>query len=181
MAGDSISPVARVAGNVATRAKSAPLTGATGLALLPFLGAGHTHLRGEYRDVVHNGLYYLKNHIVMTPHGADLQEGTMYAQGIATIALCEAYAMTQDEELRVPAQHARSISSATRSIRQADGVTTRQQPGDTTVFGWQMMALKSRLARRTRCPLARHHARRTVSRQRPECRWRLLRLYGTQQ
>ncbi len=81
-------------------------TGATGLALLPFLGAGQTHMEGEYRDVVHAGVYYLKDHIVPTPHGADLQEGTMYAQGIATIALCEAYGMTKDESLRQPAQQA---------------------------------------------------------------------------
>ncbi len=117
-------------------------TGATGLALLPFLGAGHTHLSGEYRDVVNNGLYYLKNHMIMTPHGADLQEGTMYAQGIATIALCEAYAMTQDPDLRVPAQRAVDFIC----YAQHSGGGWRyypQSPGDTTVFGWQMMALKS--------------------------------------
>ena len=81
-------------------------TGATGLALLPFLGAGHTHLEGDYQEVVHDGLYYLTNRMVMTPNGADLQEGTMYAQGIATIALCEAYAMTDDENMRDAAQKA---------------------------------------------------------------------------
>ena len=75
------------------------------------LGAGHTHLKGEYRDVVHQGIYYLKSRMIMTPNGGDLQEGTMYAQGIATIALCEAFAMTEDESLRLPA-NARSISSA---------------------------------------------------------------------
>ncbi len=117
-------------------------TGATGLALLPFLGAGHTHMSGEYRDVVHNGLYYLKNHAIMTPNGADLQEGTMYSQGIATMALCEAYAMTQDPDLRVPAQRAVDFIC----YAQHSGGGWRyypQQPGDTTVFGWQMMALKS--------------------------------------
>ena len=36
-----------------------------------------------------------------------------------------------------------SISSAGHSIRQAAGDTIPSQPGDTTVFGWQMMALKS--------------------------------------
>jgi hypothetical protein len=117
-------------------------TGATGLALLPFLGAGHTHLQGEYRDVVDRGLYYLRNHIVMTPHGADLQEGTMYAQGIAAIALCEAYAMTQDESLRLPAQ--RAINFICHAQHSGGGWRYYPgQPGDTTVFGWQMMALKS--------------------------------------
>ncbi|MFO7908406.1 MAG: prenyltransferase/squalene oxidase repeat-containing protein [Planctomycetota bacterium] len=117
-------------------------TGATGLALLPFLGAGHTHQSGEYRDVVRNGLEYLTSRIVQTPRGADLQEGTMYAQGIATIALCEAHAMTQDVTLGESAQQAIDfICSAQHSEggwRYYPG-----QPGDTTVFGWQMMALKS--------------------------------------
>ncbi|MHB0954763.1 MAG: prenyltransferase/squalene oxidase repeat-containing protein [Pirellulaceae bacterium] len=117
-------------------------TGATGLALLPFLGAGQTHLEGEYRDVVHAGVYYLKNHMVPTPHGADLQEGTMYAQGIATIALCEAYGMTQDESLRQPAQ--RAVNFICWAQHSAGGWRYYPgQPGDTTVFGWQMMALKS--------------------------------------
>ncbi|MHB8973161.1 MAG: prenyltransferase/squalene oxidase repeat-containing protein [Pirellulaceae bacterium] len=117
-------------------------TGATGLALLPFLGAGQTHLEGTYRDVVHAGVYYLKNHIVPTPHGADLQEGTMYAQGIATIALCEAYGMTKDESLRPHAQ--RAIDFICWAQHSAGGWRYYpSQPGDTTVFGWQMMALKS--------------------------------------
>jgi hypothetical protein len=119
-------------------------TGATGLALLAFLGAGHTHMAGEYRDVVDRGLYYLKQRIINTPHGADLQEGTMYAQGIATIALCEAYAMTQDAALRESAQRAIDFIC----YAQHSGGGWRYQPntpGDTTVFGWQMMALKSAL------------------------------------
>jgi hypothetical protein len=79
---------------------------------------------------------------LVTPHGGDLQEGTMYAQGIAAIALCEAYAMTHDETLRSVAQLAIDfICSAQHpegGWRYFPG-----QPGDTTVFGWQLMALKS--------------------------------------
>ncbi|MBI2480377.1 MAG: hypothetical protein HYV60_17600, partial [Planctomycetia bacterium] len=58
-------------------------TGATALALLPFLGAGYTHQQGKYKDVVADGLYYLTGRMIETPHGGDLQEGTMYSQGIA--------------------------------------------------------------------------------------------------
>ncbi len=122
--------------------KVATSTGATGLALLPFLGAGHTHLAGDYRDVVNNGLYYLKSRGIKTAHGMDLQEGTMYGHGIATLALCEAYAMTQDESLREPAQKA--IDFICYAQHSAGGWRYYpNQPGDTTVFGWQMMALKS--------------------------------------
>jgi hypothetical protein len=99
-------------------------------------------MSGDYQDQVHRGLTYLTSRIIQTPHGADLQEGTMYAQGLATLALCEAYAMTQDETFRGPAQQAVNFICAA----QHSGGGWRYfpgQPGDTTVLGWQMMALKS--------------------------------------
>ena len=81
-------------------------TGATALALLPFYGAGYTHKDGPYAEQVNHGLYYLCGRMLVTPQGGDLQEGTMYAQGISTIVLCEAYAMSKDEKLRPFAQNA---------------------------------------------------------------------------
>jgi len=122
-------------------------TGATALALLPFLGAGYTHRQGNYAEVVDRGLSYLTGRMVETRHGGDLQEGTMYAQGLAAIALCEAYAMTGDDNLRPYAQkaidfivHAQHPRGGWRYVPGA--------PGDTTVTGWQVMALKSaRLAK----------------------------------
>lgn len=117
-------------------------TGATALALLPFLGAGHTHQQGEYREVVKAGLYYLQGRMRRTPQGGDLMEGTMYAQGIATLALSEAYAMTKDPELRPVAQQA--VDYICYAQHSAGGWRYFPgQPGDTTVFGWQFMALKS--------------------------------------
>ena len=41
-------------------------TGATALALLPFLGAGYTHQQGKYRKVVQDGLYYLTGRMLET-------------------------------------------------------------------------------------------------------------------
>ena len=117
-------------------------TGATGLALLPFLGAGHTHSSGAYQDVVARGVYYLSSRMLKTPHGGDLQEGTMYAQGIATLALCEVYAMTRDPALREPAQQAVDFICYAQH-KKGGWRYFPGQPGDTTVFGWQLMALKS--------------------------------------
>ncbi len=119
--------------------------GATGLALLPFLGAGYTHLQGKYQHTVSNGLAFLQSKMTKTPHGGDLQWDTevgMYAQGIATLALCEAYAMTGDAGLRPSAEEAvRFICHAQNA---AGGWRYKpQQPGDTTITGWQVMALKS--------------------------------------
>ena len=117
-------------------------TGATGLVLLPFLGAGYTHKEGKYQETVQKALYYLESRMLLTPHGGDLQEGTMYAQGIATLALCEAYAMTRDKQVREAAQ--KGVDFIVYAQHPKGGWRYYPgQPGDTTVFGWQLMALKS--------------------------------------
>lgn len=117
-------------------------TGATALALLAFLGAGQTHRVGEHQPTVERGLAYLISRIQPSARGADLQEGTMYAQGIATLALCEAYAITGDPRLHKPAQQALdfivNVQHPLGGWRYFPG-----QPGDTTVLGWQLMALQS--------------------------------------
>ncbi len=118
-------------------------TGATAIVLLPFLGAGYTHRENEYQEVVRRGLYYLGNRALLTPHGVDLQEGTMYAQGLATIALCEAYAMTDDKALKDIAQSAIDFIVYAQDRKGGGWRYTPGEPGDTTVIGWQLMALKS--------------------------------------
>jgi hypothetical protein len=117
-------------------------TAATGLALLPFLGAGHTHNTGRYRDVVQRGIYYLGSKMIVTDDGGDLREDSMYAQGIATIALCECYAMTKDEALRPYAQSAIDFILYAQDHNGGGWRYMPGQPGDTTVTGWQVMALR---------------------------------------
>ena len=118
-------------------------TAATGLALLPFLGAGHTQLAGGYQETVSRGLYYLVSRLRPTSRGGDLCEGTMYGHGAATLALAEAYGMTRDDLLARPlAEAIRFIVSA----QDAYGGGWRYLPGqsgDTTVTAWQLAALKS--------------------------------------
>jgi hypothetical protein len=118
---------------------------ATGLALLPFLGAGQTHMEGQYRDVVKTGLYYLVTRMKVGPNGGALNEsgGSMYAHGIASIALCEAYAMTHDKGLYAPAQQAVNFICYAQDPVGGGWRYTPRQPGDTSVVGWQIMALKS--------------------------------------
>lgn len=117
-------------------------TGATGLALLPFLGAGETTESKIYGENVRRGLQYLIAVRYPSPNGYDLQEGTMYAQGIATIALCEAYGMTGDQQYREPAQQALNFIIYAQH-KEGGWRYFPNQAGDTTVFGWQLMALKS--------------------------------------
>jgi hypothetical protein len=121
----------------------ASTTAATGLALLPLLGTGSTHMHGDYRKSVQRGIYYLCDRMLLTPDGGDLQEGSMYSQGLATIALCEAYGMSQDPSLRPFAQSAVDFIIHAQDQRGGGWRYTPGQPGDTTVLGWQLMALKS--------------------------------------
>ncbi len=79
-------------------------TGATGMVLLSYLGAGQTHLAGDYKQTVYNGLLYLIKKAGAKSSGnvADLRSGDkshaqMYAHCIATLALCEAYALTKGQ------------------------------------------------------------------------------------
>ena len=117
---------------------------ATSLSLLPFLGAGQTHWSGIYRDHVARGLRWLIEH---QDENGDLRidsQGTsgMYAHGQGAIVLCEAYAMTGDEMLREPAQ--RAIDFIVEAQHPAGGWRYRPgEPGDTSVLGWQVMALQS--------------------------------------
>lgn len=117
---------------------------ATSLALLPFLGAGQTHESGIYRDAVMRGLAWL---IEQQRQDGDLQgdsdhQAAMYAHGQGAIVLCEAYAMTADPRLRVPAHSA--IQFIERAQHRGGGWRYKPgQRGDTSVLGWQMMAIQS--------------------------------------
>jgi hypothetical protein len=119
--------------------------GATGMALLPFLGAGQTHKTGKYKDLVKQGLYFLVNNIKVSPQGGSLHEkgGSMYSHGIASIVLCEAYAMTHDKGLYAPAQQALNFIAYAQDPVGGGWRYRPRQAGDTSVVGWQIMAMKS--------------------------------------
>ena len=74
---------------------------ATSMGVLPFLGAGQTNQVGQYQRTVAAGLTYLMRRMELRPEGGSLVEpgGQMYGHGLATIALCEAYAMQVDPRM----------------------------------------------------------------------------------
>ena len=130
---------------------------ATGLALLPFLAAGSTHVDGEYAKVVAAGLQWLIDH--QKPDGELLGPGDrqkMYSQGIAAIALCEAYGMTQDSNFREPAQRALQYIVDAQNKKTGGWRYNPGEAGDTSVVGWQMMALKSGEMAGLEVPVATH-------------------------
>lgn len=120
-------------------------TGATAMALLPFLGAGQTHKEGQYKKVVERGLYYLTSRMKVKNGAGDLAEGggSMYSHGIASIVLCEAYAMTHDKGLMAPAQLSLNHIMYAQDPVGGGWRYAPRQPGDTSAVGWQLMALKS--------------------------------------
>ncbi len=114
---------------------------ATALALLPFLGAGQTHKTGMYRKTVYAGVYYLiKNQKL----DGDLRMGqTMYAHGLAAIALCECYGISSDKLVGRAAQAALKFIMLAQDPAGGGWRYGPREPGDTSVTGWQLMALKS--------------------------------------
>lgn len=128
-------------------AKSKATLAATGMALLPFLGAGQTHKQGKYKQQVAAGLYYLTSNMEYSPqHGGDMTqhgEGAMYGHGIDSIVLCEAYAMTHDKQFQAPAQAALNFIMYAQDPVGGGWRYQARQAGDTSVVGWQVMALKS--------------------------------------
>ena len=93
-------------------------TALTGLSLLAYLGAGYTHVDGKYAETVGQGLEFLRRS--QKPDG-DLrgpsQAVGMYCHAMATLALCEAYALTGDPELRDPVERAVGFLVRSRAAR----------------------------------------------------------------
>ncbi len=118
---------------------------ATAMALLPFLGAGQTHKEGQYKDTVERGLVYLIRSMKVANGMGDLSDagGKLYAHGMASIALCEAYAMTNDSQLLQPAQFALNFIAYAQDPVGGGWRYEPKQAGDTSVLGWQLMACKS--------------------------------------
>ncbi|MFM8436204.1 MAG: squalene--hopene cyclase [Planctomycetia bacterium] len=117
--------------------------GVTGLALLAFLGAGHTHRDGPYSDAVARGLRFLLERQKADGSLAGDAEffAALYCHGMATLAVGEACALTADAALR-PAldravRHTLAMQHpATGGWRYAAG-----DRGDTSQLGWQVMVL----------------------------------------
>jgi hypothetical protein len=124
-------------------------TAATALSILAFQGAGYTHVQSKYANQVNRAIEFLASHqkpngdLYITQDPASDQNAWLYSHAIASLALCEAYGMTQDERLKPVAQRAIDFMVASQDPRRGGW---RYRPGngsDTSVTGWYMMALQS--------------------------------------
>jgi len=114
---------------------------ATAMALLCYFGWGAKHTEaGPYQDPAKRAIQWL---IAQQKENGDLRSKDMYDHAIATMALTEAYGITKDENLREPAEKA--VDFIVKAQHKTTGGWRYQpgNPGDTSVFGWQVMALKS--------------------------------------
>jgi hypothetical protein len=114
--------------------------GLSGLALLAFLGAGHNHQDpGPFKETVAKALQY----VLRAQDKEGRFPGQLYTQGICTMALVEAYGLTGDTTLLQPATQGVQAIVAAQNRSGGWDYGPGGARGDTSVTGWQVMALKS--------------------------------------
>jgi len=120
----------------------------SGLALLAFLGQGHTEKLGKYKDVVSKACTWLRSQ--QNADGSIYKQGDTHGVGyhhaIGGLALVEAAAMHGRAETVTAAQKAIEY---TEKHQEGDGSERKgwrygpKTPGDMSVSGWFIMQLKS--------------------------------------
>ncbi len=126
-------------------------TAATGLALMCFLGAGYDHFDfgGEYARQVQQGLDFLVNNqqeegnLYVDQEPISSKSAALYSHAIATMALCEAYGMTRDPKLKLPARQALAYIQQTQHPHRGGWRYLPGSSSDLSVTGWMFTALKS--------------------------------------
>jgi hypothetical protein len=116
-------------------------TTGTAFGLLPLLRAGAarkgTPAEKQYGKAVQKGLEFLLRQ--QQPDGS--YDPLMYAQGMATMALCEAYAQTSSEEHKKSAQKALDYLIKAQSTDGCWNYRVPSQGGDSSISIWQAEAL----------------------------------------
>ncbi|MEE3372461.1 MAG: hypothetical protein VX346_24200 [Planctomycetota bacterium] len=124
-------------------------TAATGLALLCFTGGAYSHREGKYADTVDRALKFLlanqreNGDLYIEMETYSSSAAWLYSHSIASIALCEAYGMTQDPALKEPAQRAIDFILAAQHPERGGWRYSPRKGTDTSVTGWMLMALYS--------------------------------------
>jgi hypothetical protein len=121
--------------------------GLTGLALLCFLGAGHTHLEGEYAEVVSRALTFICQIQYEDGCFGGKLGNHMYYHAICTLAMAELYGLTRSGRAKAAATKGLAYLAASQQDGGGwDYTQLRTNRNDTSVTGWAVMALKSAYA-----------------------------------
>jgi hypothetical protein len=124
-------------------------TAGTAFGLLPFLAGGITHkppkkkVQIDYSKGVRKAIEYLIAKQSKSGNDRGYYGEGMYAHGLATIAMCEAYGLTSDPQVKASAQLALNYIVNAQDPAGGGWRYAPRQAGDTSVTGWQLMALKS--------------------------------------
>jgi hypothetical protein len=119
-------------------------SGATAMGVLAFLAADQTHKsHGPYRKNVDTAINWLIRNQKSDGNLASGAQQMMYSQGLATIALCEAYGLTGDASIRLAAQNGANFIINAQNKATGGWRYNPSDSGDTSVVGWQIAALLS--------------------------------------
>ncbi|MCA8966123.1 MAG: terpene cyclase/mutase family protein, partial [Planctomycetes bacterium] len=119
--------------------------GVTGLALLAFLGDGHTTRAGIYKERVTRGIKWLRDQQDFESGliGEKIGHSYMYSHGIASLAMCEAYYFSKYKILKKNAQLGINYLERHRNPYSVWRYQPRDNDNDTSVTTWAAMALCS--------------------------------------
>jgi len=123
--------------------------GLTALAILAFLGAGYTQDEGQYSENLNRATQWMTDQ--QKPDGFLGGNAThyarMYSHAMATYSLAEAYGLQNDPKSNPKLREAiaRAVSYIVENQNPYDGGWryVKGQKSDMSMFGWQLMALKS--------------------------------------
>ena len=116
--------------------------GVTGLALLAFVGEGHTGRGGEFSMTVRRGLDFLLAEQRTSGLIGPERGNYMYNHGIAALALQETALMTKDEGLHTAAAAAVALILKAQTDEGGWGYALKSVDNDTSVSGWQIATLR---------------------------------------
>jgi len=124
--------------------------GITGLALLAFLGAGHTEKNGRYKDNVRRATKWLMEQQSPTDGMVGYKHrepghgfGGGYLHPIGALALAEAYGMARNPAVGQSAQKAVEFSTKVHQVPYSGWRYRSKKDSDMSVTGWYVMQLKS--------------------------------------
>ena len=118
----------------------------TSLAILAFLGHGHTQDDKEFGETISRGIIYLINQI--DSNGLVLSK-SMYSQGVVTLCLSEVYGMTGINLAKECVNKLIDANSKIQNIQKNDNdmggwrYTATAKDSDLSVSGWMIMGMKS--------------------------------------
>ncbi|MCC7509725.1 MAG: terpene cyclase/mutase family protein [Planctomycetes bacterium] len=115
----------------------------TSLVLLCFLGSGHAHTDGAYKTYVAKGLSYLRLKQGSNGMIGDGECSCVHNHAVATMALCEAFALSADADLKPAAQKAVEYLLAAQSKESGWRYGFDDGQADTQMTGWCALAARS--------------------------------------